>query len=153
MEKQTVKRFYTFKTDGLTEKEINFLSNCEKLYFQQKQINLDFLKEAIKGIEKPFDFSSAWGYWKMLNSHSVFNRHTLIKPVSLQKYLIPTKKKGADIFECYGDIKGTFRLKHYDEFKDNILNDCHPYLEVSNGVLRLKYNSIIGGFKIAKVKF
>lgn len=154
MEKATApQQFHTFLTKGLTEKEIEFLSNCEKLYFQDKPINLDFLKEALKGIEKPFDFSDAWDYWKTLNSHSFFNRQSLIEPVSLQSYLIPTNKQGEDVFECYGDIEGTFRLKNYEDMKDNILRDCRPYLEVKNNVLRLSYSLIIGGFKISKVKY
>ena len=145
------KQFYTFMTKGLSEKEIEFLAECERMYFEGLTIDLEFLKKAKDktGIKK---FSSAWGYWKTINGRFVAHRDSLKNPVELDDVLGEGRLKLYDRAN-YNTLDKTYSIKSA-EANNRILWDCGPYLEIitrtdGTKALHLGYNKIIGGFKIA----
>ena len=112
-------------TKGLTKMEIEFLAECERMYFEDLPINLEFLKKAKAktGIKK---FSSAWDYWKTINGRFVAHRDSLKNPVELDDVLGEGRLKIYDRAN-YNTIDKTYSIKSA-EANNRILWDCLPYL-------------------------
>jgi hypothetical protein len=156
---------YTFSTKGLDREEIQFLQICEEMYFEEVVVDKHFLTKAVNKSsyeigQVPKKIIDIFDYWQTLNGRFRLHRQSLKEPMLLSKVITRQTDRGmrlstrASINLISKD--GTFHLRG-QAGNERIIWNCHPYLEIietNSGELNLhlKYNKIIGGFFIAKLK-
>ncbi len=161
--KTITNNYATFNAKGLTDVQINFLSECEKLFFDNKPIDLDMLKEAFKnagytkGTPEAKECLDAWHYWESMPL--AYDRQSMLNPINLTDILTPCDKttKGA-FYVSKRDGKGFYALPNMDYFNGEHLtlsliysfNTDNFYFTLNEyGYLWLNYQQIIGSRFIA----
>lgn len=155
-------QYYTFVAEGLTDKEIEFLAECERLFFSGLSVSLKLLKAAIKntGIK---NVSEAWDYWK--NQRPAQDRQSIINPIELDNILPTYEEKGNDwdIFYVIDRRKGGYNsfysrlnMKYIESLPIELVYELTPknfYFELmQDGRLYLKYQHILGSRLICHTK-
>ncbi len=157
---------YTFSTKGLDQEEIQFLQICEEMYFDEVVVDKEFIYEAAEKAgytvgKIPKKILEAFNYFKFCNGRYRMYRQSLKEPMLLSDVLT-RRGRGMNMIKsvtCDIDLysKGeNFGLKS-SKADGRILNGEGAYLEIiktsgGNIDLHLKYNNIIGGFFIARLK-
>ncbi len=142
---------YTFSDKGLTADERTLCKQFEKQYFDNEVIDLSFIEKAIKvsGVKK--EAFKVWDYWRMVNGRFVQFRESLREPMELYDLIMDCQAGDAGAMWFKDGKTGYARLRSSAKNRD-IGWGWHPYLSIINGSLFVKYNTIIGGYKIAKIK-
>lgn len=158
----------TYNAKGLTEVQIKFLDECEKLFLKNRPIDNQMLKDVFEatGLGKESEDRAAcfeaWKYW--VDLYKPYDRSSLIHPVRLDDIFnsIGKVQKPGMFYVSYKNSDGEHKsfyakinVKYFEKLGDIVLiYDLTPnnfYFEVVNDILYLKYQSIIGSRCIAIV--
>ncbi len=161
---------YTFITEGLTANQIKFLTECERLYFEDGNVSTQSMQAAFANcgfvpgnIGK--ECVEAWKYWT--DQHFAIDRESYKSPVPLANIFRQiSDNKGADMFWLKKDWDigkgGNYAEINKEYFKELgidrsiLLHDLSPkeyYFELlEDGRLYLRYQFIIGSRLIAITK-
>jgi hypothetical protein len=159
----TTATYRTFSTKGLSDNEVKFLAEVERLFLEGAKVSFDDLMitafEAAgfqKGTPEAKECLHAWEYWQFLR-HPL-DRSSLITPVKLSR-IFGVAEPNNSFWVRVGDgcsVYATPKLDYLEPLLNNsLVYDFTPrnfYFEIINGALYLKYQSIIGSRYIADVE-
>lgn len=150
------KTYYTFVTTGLTDYQIKFLGECEKLFFKGVDIDLNFLETVldkikfVKGSPEANSILEAWDYWKDLLRPKFRNSYK--KPIKLSK-LFSKVDKGLKLYYNVNQFVRITPKNLLSEFQLSSTLDLPYYYEIIQGnKLYLRYETIIGSTFIAFIE-
>lgn len=161
----TAQTFKTFVTKGLTDNEVKFLAEVERLFLEGARIDTDLLKTAfenagfIKGGPEAKECLHAWDYWQFLRKP--LDRQSLLQPVKLSHILTVAGENDRNSFYCRADepIRSAQVLPNMDYLtpllNNSLMYNFEPrnfYFKIVNDALYLEYQSIIGSRYIAEVE-
>lgn len=140
----------TFLTEGLTQSEIKFLEEVEKLYFTGAKIDIELFKNAFtnsgikKGSKQAEKCSHAWDYWTFLKRPAY--RESYKTPVKLSSLFEVSEHGRTTLYNPeHKKVKGTYTGKDL-----NLLNHLSIYFEITReNDLYLQYDQIIGSRFVA----